>query len=287
VGREAWARPGVRAGVSLAYCAALALTVVLYDHPLILAGGLVAPLAAGRAAGAGGEVVRAVRLGLPFALLVLAINPVVSQQGETLLIRGGELFGWRFDVTLEAVAFGGIAALRVLALITIFGLFSACVDPDEMLRLFRRVSYRSALTAALATRLVPLLARDALRMGDAARCRAAAAGRLAVARAALANALDRAVDTAAALEVRGYANAARPRPERRPWSRHDLRVGAATAAIAMLALGARLAGAGAVQEWPRLALPVGPLEAAVAAGLPLLALAPLAGPAGRLGVTRA
>ena len=86
-----------------------------------------------------------------------------------------------------------------------FGLFSACVDPDELLRAFRRVSYRSALTASLATRLVPVLARDALRMSDAARCRPEPPGRLAVARAALSGALDRAVDVAAALEVRGYS----------------------------------------------------------------------------------
>ena len=89
------------------------------------------------------------------------------------------------------------------------GLISARVDPDELLAP-RRVSYRSALTASLATRLVPVLARDALRMGDAARCRPQPAGRLAVARAALAGALDRAVDVAAALEVRGYALGGRP-----------------------------------------------------------------------------
>src|SRR5690242_21570893 len=50
------------------------------------------------------------------------------------------------------------------------------------LRLLRRVSYRSALTAALATRLVPVLARDASRMNEAARCRPHPPGRAAVAR---------------------------------------------------------------------------------------------------------
>ena len=45
--------------------------------------------------------------------------------------------------------------LRVVVFMLAFGLFSACVDPDELLRAFRRVSYRSALTASLATRLVP------------------------------------------------------------------------------------------------------------------------------------
>ena len=98
----------------------------------------------------------------------------------------------------------------MIAFLMAFGLFSACVDPDELLRLLRRLSYRSALTASLATRLVPVLARDALRMGDAARCRPHPPGRLAVTRAALAGALERAVDVAAALEVRGYSRGGRP-----------------------------------------------------------------------------
>ena len=50
-------------------------------------------------------------------------------------------------------------------------LYTAAVDPDEVLRLFRRVSFRSALTATLATRMVPVLARDARRFADAQRCR--------------------------------------------------------------------------------------------------------------------
>src|SRR5439155_13674554 len=111
----------------------------------------------------------------------------------------GAALGHRFDVTLEATLFGLVAGLRVLVLIAAFGLFNAVVDPDELLRAVRRVSYRSALTASLATRLVPVLARDAARMGDAARCRARPAPRTMVARAALAAALDRAGDVGAAL----------------------------------------------------------------------------------------
>ena len=119
--------------------------------------------------------------------------------------------------------YGGLTGLRVVVIVVALGLLSAAVDPDELLRVFRRVSYRSALTASLANRLVPVLARDATRMSDAARCRPRPPGRLAVVRAALAGALDRSVDVAAALEVRGYALGGRPPRRRRPWSRHDLR----------------------------------------------------------------
>ncbi len=62
--------------------------------------------------------------------------------------------------------------LRALVVVACFALHSAAVDPDALLRAFRRLGFRSALTAALATRLVPVLARDARRLHDAQRCRA-------------------------------------------------------------------------------------------------------------------
>ena len=194
-----------RAGAGAAFCGALALTGALYLHPLVLSAALAAIVLAGTAAGVGREIARSLRFALPFALLITLINPLVYPEGDTLLIRGGDVLGRRIDITLEATAAGALNGMRVIVIVTAFGLMSAAVDPDQLLRMFRRVSYRSALTATLATRLVPVLARDATRMGDAARCRPHPPGRLTVARAALAGALDRAVDVAAALEVRGYS----------------------------------------------------------------------------------
>ena len=275
-----------RAGIGAALCGALALVALLHRHPLVLAGALAAVLVAAAGAGVGREVRRSLRLAVPLALLVTLVNPLVYAEGDTLLVRGGELLGRHFDITLEATAAGALAGLRVVVLIAAFGLLSAAVDPDELLRLFRRVSYRSALTATLATRLVPVLARDASRMGDAARCRPRPVGRLSLARAALAGALDRAVDVAAALEVRGYALPGRPRGRRRPWSRHDLRVGTAALAVAALALVAAVAGVGRVEPYPQLETAAGPGEIALCVALPLLCGLPFAGRAARLGVAR-
>jgi energy-coupling factor transport system permease protein len=275
------------AGPTAALCAALALVCVLYEHPLVLVAVVAAVAGAGIAAGVRAEIVRSMRFAIPFALLVTVVNVLVSSEGSTLLVRGATVLGHRFDVTLEAIAAGGLAGLRIAALVMAFGLFSACVDPDELLRLFRRLSYRSALTATLATRLVPVIARDASRMGDAARCRPETPGRLAVARSALAGTLDRAVDVAAALEVRGYSAAARPRREPRAWSRHDRRVAAAAALTAGVALALALAGAGGVSSYPVVEVPLGPGELALTA-LPLIAVAlPFTGRGARLGVARA
>lgn len=273
-----------RAGVAAAYCASLAFVVALYEHPLVLAAVIVAVAATGIACGVGEQIARAARLSLPLALLMAAINPLVYHEGETLLVRGGVFLGKRWDITLEALAAGGINGFRVVALILVFGLFSAAVDPDELLKLFRRVSYRSALTASLATRLVPVLARDAGRMGDAARCRPEPPGRFAVARAAVVGALDRAVDVAAALEVRGYSAAVRPHRAREPWSRHDLRVAAAALGVVAAALGSRIAGAGGFELYPLIEIPVAGLDIVLCAAVLVVALAPLAGRGARLGV---
>jgi energy-coupling factor transport system permease protein len=270
----------------VAYCATLALVVALYEHPLVLAAVIAATVGAGLACGVGSEIARVAWLSLPLALLIAVINPLVYSGGDTLLVRGGQFLGRRWDITLEALTAGGLNGLRIAALMLPFGLFSAVVDPDEMLKLCRRFSYRSALTASLATRLVPVLARDAGRMGDAARCRPQPPGRFAVARAAVAGALDRAVDVAAALEVRGYSAAGRPQRSSEPWSRHDLRLACAALALAAVAIIARAAGAGAMELYPRLALSAGALEAVLCAAILACSLAPLAGRAARLGVAR-
>lgn len=137
-----------RAGVTAALCAAFALVCALFEHPAVLLAVLVGVMAASTAAGVGRQLLRSARMGIPLAILIAVINPLVYQEGETLLVRGGEFLGRRFDVTLEALAAGGLTGFRVITFLMAFALFSACVDPDEMLRLFRRVSYRSALTAA-------------------------------------------------------------------------------------------------------------------------------------------
>jgi energy-coupling factor transport system permease protein len=161
------------------------------------------------------------------------------------------------------------------------------VDPDALLRLFRRVSFRSALTASLATRLVPVLARDAARMSDAARCRAEPAGRLLVVRSALAGALDRSVDLAAALELRGYALGGRPARRRPAWSRHDVRLALAAAGIVTVGVAGRLAGVASVDLYPSLQIELGAPELALAAAIVLLAAASFAGRGARMGVARA
>jgi energy-coupling factor transport system permease protein len=265
-----------RAGVGAAYCAALATCALIFQHPLVLGAVAVSVLVAAAGAGVGREVARTARYTLPIAVLVAVVNALVVRDGLTVFARLGELppFG-RIDLTVEALVYGLVLGARVIVVVMCCALFTAAVDPDELLRLFRRVSFRSALTAALATRFIPVLARDARRMEEARACRANPGPRVAVLRAVATSALDRAIDVAATLEVRGYGAArAGHRGRAEPWSRHDVAFAAAAVGIVVLSVGARIAGVAEFDAYPLLSAPVGADELALAAAIAGIACAP-------------
>jgi energy-coupling factor transport system permease protein len=267
-----------RAGVGSLFCVVLAGVALSFEHPLLLGAVLLAVLLAAVGAGVGDVVARSLLWGLPFAAVIAGVNALVVRDGLTVIARFGHLppLG-EVDVTLEATAYGGVLALRALVVIGCFALHSAAVDPDDLLRALRRVSFRSALTAALATRMVPVLARDARRMADAQRCRAGApASRLAIARAVATGAMDRALDVAATLEVRGYGGAQRPPRHSRPWSRHDVAFSAAAGALAAIGIAAALLGWEPFEAYPRTRAPVDGGVLALAAALLACALLPFA-----------
>jgi energy-coupling factor transport system permease protein len=275
--RRATPLHAARAGAGAAYCAALATVAVLFDHPAVIAAAGVAALGAGALAGVGRDLLRTLMISLPIAVLAAVVNPLVAHQGLTVIARLGEapVLG-RLDVTLEATVYGALTGLRLIVLVLAGALYTVAVDPDEILRLVRRVSFRSALTATLATRLVPVLARDARRVADAQRCRPGPPpSRVALLRAVAGGALDRAVDVAAALETRGYGAARRaPRGAGRPWSRHDLGFAAASAAIVALGVIGRLTGVASFEAYPVLRAASGPGLVVLIAALVLVAWLP-------------
>jgi energy-coupling factor transport system permease protein len=257
------------AGPACAYILALALATLVVSSPLALGALAVAVLGAGAWAGVGPELRRGLWVAIPAAVLVAIVNALVTRDGLTVIWRLGDLpvLG-HTDITLEATVYGAVLGLRAAVLILCGALYTLAVDPDAVLRLLRPVSFHSALTATLATRMVPVLTRDARRFADAQRCRPGPPpSRVALMRASTASVLDRALEVAAALEVRGYGAARRP-PRARPLrSRHDLAFAAAAVLIATLAIGSRAAGLVSFSAYPALHMPVSAGAVLVALGL--------------------
>jgi energy-coupling factor transport system permease protein len=266
-----------RAGVGAMWAAALTAAALILYNPLPLGALAVAVLGAGVGAGVGRQLAGTLRTAVIVGLPIVAINVLASREGLTVFARLGDLgpFG-QGNLTVEAVVYGAVIALKVTLLMLITTLASLAVDPDELLRGFRRLSFRSALTASLATRMIPVLGADARRLAEAQRTRPedparGVRGRVALLSAIVGGSLERAMEVAATLELRGFAVAAegkhrpwhsRPRRSRseirvkRPWSRHDLAFTCSALVVIALALAGRLSGAASFEAYPLLKMPI-------------------------------
>jgi energy-coupling factor transport system permease protein len=272
-----------RAPVAAAYGAALATAALVVESPILLGALLIAVIAAALGAGVGRILFLAARRTIvPIFLLSVLVNVLVSRDGLTVFARLGDwgVLG-QVNLTVEAVVYGLDFALRLLVVSLACLLVVCAANPDELLVTLRRVSPHSALTATLTTRLLGVLSGDARRLAEAQRCRPdggvrGARGKVAVLRATVAGALDRSLDVAAVLEMRGYGAArkvARQRPVR---SRHDLAFSLSAGCLLVLAVVAQLAGAAPFHAYPLVSLGVTPITLAVAGAIALLAILPFA-----------
>ncbi len=170
------------------------------------------------------------------ALLVVVVTPFVETLGSHPLWVGPTIpvLG-QLDVTREELAGGLYQGLRLAAVGLAFAVYALRVDHDRLLAA-AGWARRSTLAAALATRLVPLLERDARDLRVALRGRRVELGPVRLLSPLLAGSLERGLDLAEAMEARGYGRSGRTRAPRPPWRGRDR--GAMAAAVALVVIGA-------------------------------------------------
>lgn len=255
-------------GPAALYLGAFLVICFLSSDPVVL----IAATFGAALAGYGCHAERAVRfslkLGAFLAVSMIVINGLVTSRGETVLLRLGEwpVFG-RIDVTAESLAAGAVIGLRAMGTMVVIGVWSACIDPDRVLRAMHRTARRSALTATLISRLVPLAAADQSRLSEAAGLRGPGAtpvGKVALAHRLLAGSLDRAVDVAATLELRGYGQAAPGGATRPVPSRFDRRFRIAGLVLMTAATASIVTGLPGLTTYPGFDYGPGPLSLGLA-----------------------
>ncbi|HMT05024.1 MAG TPA: energy-coupling factor transporter transmembrane component T [Solirubrobacterales bacterium] len=255
------------------YLGAYLVLCFFSSDPVVLLAATIGAAIAGYGCGAGRAVNFSLKLGAFLALTMVIVNALVTSRGATVLARLGDwpVLG-RVDVTAEAIAAGGVIGLRALGTMVVIGVWSACVDPDRILQAVHGVARRSALTATLISRLVPLAATDYARIGEAAALRGPGAtpvGRAAMAHRLLAGSLDRAVDVAATLELRGYGQNPGPVRFRKVPSRYNRRFWLAGTLLSAFAAFELLLGSGRFETYPEIGYSIGyeaPLLAAALVG---------------------
>jgi energy-coupling factor transport system permease protein len=156
---------------------------------------------------------------------VLVLSPFLHVRGDVVLWSGPTVpvIG-TLDVTTEELEIAARNALRLTALALAFAAYALLLDHDRLLAA-AGWARRSALAAALATRLVPTLERDAAGIAEAVRGRGVAVegvrGRARLLSPLVAGSLERATMLAEAMEARGFGRRGSTRAPRPPWSRLD------------------------------------------------------------------
>lgn len=170
------------------------------------------------------------------ALGLFVLTPFVETLGSHPLWTGPivPVLG-QIDVTSEELRSAALNALRLSSVGLAFAAYALLLDHDRLLQ-----SVRFARPAALATRLMPTLERDAAGFVEALRGRGVEVtgirARAALLSPLLAGSLERGLNLAEAMEARGYGRAGRTSVPAPRWRPTDL--AALAAAVAIVVVGA-------------------------------------------------
>lgn len=211
----------VPASLLLLAAAAAALLARHVASAAVLAGVLLAVCLRARVSRRRVYLFGALTTGLGIAL----VSPFLAVVGSEAVWTGPSVpvLG-RLNVTTEELELAALNGLRATAVALAFAAYALLVDHDRLLGALG-FARRSALTAVLATRLVPTLERDAAALREAVRGRGVSVrglrGHARLVSPLVAGSLERALNLAEAMEARGFGRPERTRLPQPPWSRLD------------------------------------------------------------------
>jgi energy-coupling factor transport system permease protein len=206
--------------VKLAWGGGLVVLSLIFNHPVYILILFLSIIPLVRLAGVGREWASALKFTLWLGLSIIVINALLSYHGDHVLLTAP----FRLPVvgqpviTLEAIAFGAVMALKLAVIISVFTLINLTVHPDDIMAVLlkMRLPYKSVLVTSLSTRFVPCLVEDMGRISDGYRTRGVQLdaggwfkklknrGKMTV--SLLSNSLDRAVQVAEAMEARAFGS---------------------------------------------------------------------------------
>jgi len=253
--------------VKLAWGGGLVVLSLIFNHPVYILILFLSIIPMVKLAGVGREWASTLKLALWLGLSIIVINALFSYHGDHVLLAAP----FRLPVvgspviTLEAIAFGAVMALKLAVIISVFSLINLTVHPDDIMAVLlkMRLPYKSVLVTSLSTRFAPCLVEDIERISDGYRTRGVQLdsggwfnriknqGKISF--ALLSNSLDRAVQVAEAMEARAFGSG-----QKRVFYKdiNISRTDAATLGVGLLPLAAgiaaRVLGYGDYQYYPNL-----------------------------------
>jgi energy-coupling factor transport system permease protein len=173
---------------------------------------------------------------LTTGLTVFLLTPFVEVIGSHPIWTGPTIpVVGTLDITTEELRNGLFQGLRLVAVGLAFAVYALLLDHDRLLA-SAGWARRSTLAVALATRLVPVLERDARDLRLALRGRGVELGPVRQLSPLLAGSLERGLNLAEAMEARGYGRPGQTRAPSAPWRSRDR--AALVVAVALIVVGA-------------------------------------------------
>ncbi|MGE5327932.1 MAG: energy-coupling factor transporter transmembrane component T [Deltaproteobacteria bacterium] len=102
-------------------------------------------------------------IGIP----IMLINPIVNSRGATVLFRLTEVpvFG-DIKITLECLIFALVLMLKLVNTVLLFVFLNICVEADKIFNLISFAAPRSAVTAALTAKMIPSMMESTKRIAE-------------------------------------------------------------------------------------------------------------------------
>lgn len=206
--------------VKLLWIACILVFALIFDHPIYVLALFLSTLPVVLAANIVRQWAGVMKLTLYLCAAIVVINALVSYHGSHVLFTANftlPVLG-QPAVTLEALAFGGVMALRLLAILSAFTVLTFTIHPDDFMLAMTKLKLpsKSVLVTALSTRFIPTLIEDEESISAVQKSRGLefdrgnlfrrARHRSAVLLPLLFNSLDRAVQVAEAMEARAFGS---------------------------------------------------------------------------------
>jgi len=247
----------------MAFIGVVFILSLVFSHPVYLLGLLAAVGAVIIAAGNFKEWKVYLKFSIAMIIIIMIINAIFVHAGETILLSGPRVpvFG-RINITMEALAFGAGMGVRLLVIISAFCLYTYAVHPDKILKLLSNWGNKSVLVITLSTRLFPLMIKDYFRITEVQRCRGVkfdtgsrwerGKNLLPVVSVLLISSLERSLQLAESMHVKGYGGGKRTIYSREFWRPRDYLILTAVIISLLSGIWAAINGWSSYNYYPKL-----------------------------------
>lgn len=133
--------------------------ILIINNPLYLVIIMISIILLAAADGCFFDVIRYGKIMIPFAVLLIVLNPILIHSGKTVIFTSSfkiPVMG-HLKITLEAILYGIFSGLRIVCITLIFGFGNLILHPDRTFGFFSKFMKKSALLMSMTIRLFPTI----------------------------------------------------------------------------------------------------------------------------------